>query len=214
MKPSIFIQRQADEKQEGEYMLMNQKSFRNDEFAGGGRMGVSAAMAPDALLIDERIREITMMCDRENPIYEQIGGFSIALYPIGFFDGDDLMSVPDLDFREAAAVLSACFEEVSLKDIPPDYHISAAGDHYLMVIGDPMFPDHFALLVDNRSPRPFFSKLQFFGSGFDSLAELVEAFPCEDPSRVPEIHYYRKIRFGEVTPASKGRIYIVKNDDR
>lgn len=193
-------------------MLMSQNSFRNDGFAGGGRMGAPAAMAPAAPLIDERIREITMMCDRENPIYEQIGSFSIALYPIGFFDGDDLMSVPDLDFREAADVLSAYFEEVSLKDIPPDYHITASGDHYLMVIGDPMFPDHFALLVDNRSPRPFFSKLGFFGSGFDSLAELVEAFPCEDSARVPEIHYFRKIRFGELTPASKGRIYIVKND--
>lgn len=194
-------------------MLMSQKPFRNDVFTGGsGRMGVPEAMAPDALLIDERIREITMMCDRENPIYEQIGGFSIALYPIGFFDGDDLMSVQDLDSQEAAAVLSEHFEEVSLKEVPPDYHITGSGDHYLLVIGDPTFPEHFALLVDNQSPRPFFSKLRFFGSGFDSLAELVDAFPCEDPSRLPEIHYFRKIRFGEVAPASKGMIYIVKNN--
>lgn len=195
-------------------MLMRQKSCINDGSAVQYPAQKSAAVDSESLFITERIREIAMMCDREHPIYEQIGGFSIALYPIGFFDGNDLMSIPDLDVREAAAVLSAHFEEVSPKDVPPDYHIAATGDHYLMVIGDPVFPEHFALLVDNRSTRPFFSKLRFFGSGFDSLAELMKAFPCEDPSRVPEIHYFRKIRFGEVASASKGRIYIVKSDGR
>lgn len=195
-------------------MLMSQKSFKNDGLTGGGGTYAYAAMTPEKLLIDEKIREVITMCDREHPIYEQIGGFSIALYPIGFFDGADLMAIPDLDAQEAAAVLSEHFEEVSPKAVPPDYHVTTSPDQFLLVIGDPLFPEHFALIVDNRSPRPFFSKLRFFGSGFDSLAELMEAFPGENPSRLPEIHYFRRIRFGEVATASKGRIYIVKNDGR
>ncbi len=195
-------------------MLISQKYFKSDGVPKDGGMNAYTALSTDSFFINERIREITMMCDREHPVYEQIGGFSIALYPIGFFDGaQDLMAIPDLDAQEAAAVLAEHFEEVSFKDIPPDYHISAASDHFLLVIGDPLFPEHFALLADNRSPRPFFSKLGFYGSGFDSLAELMEAFPGENTKRLPEIHYFRKIRFGELSPAARGRIYIVKNDD-
>jgi hypothetical protein len=199
--------------QGGNNMLISQKYLKNDGVSNDGAMSAHAALSPGSFFISERIREITMMCDREHPVYEQIGSFSIALYPIGFFDGaQDLMEIPDLDAQEASALLAEHFEEVSFKDIPPDYHITTSSDHFLLVIGDPMFPEHFALLADNQSPRPFFSKLRFFGSGFDSLTELMEAFPGENTTRLPEIHYFRKIRFGEISPASKAKIYIVRND--
>jgi hypothetical protein len=196
-------------------MPISQKYFRSDGVFNESGVNADAAFSPEGFLIDERIREITMMCDREHPVYEQIGSYSIALYPIGFFEGgEDLMAIPDLDAQEAAALLAEHFEEVSFKDIPTDYHITTSTDHFLLVIGDPLFPEHFALLTDNRSRRPFFSKLRFFGSGFDSLAELMDAFPGENSTRLPEIHYFRKIHFGVLPPASKGKIYILKDDGK
>lgn len=42
-------------------------------------------MGQDQVLVSERINEITKMCDREQPVYEQISNFSIALYVLDFF---------------------------------------------------------------------------------------------------------------------------------
>jgi len=159
----------------------------------------------EGLRVSERISEIMMMCDRVHPIYEQIGGFSIALYAMGFFDAPDLMSVQDIDSQEAAAILKEHFTEVRAEDIPEGYATSKSKEKYLLVAGDPALPVHFAMVTDIRSDRPYFSKLPFFGSGHDSLDELMAEFRGQE-----DIHYFRENRHGEIPPSSKGKIYIFK----
>ena len=59
----------------------------------------------EGVLVWERIAETTRMCDREQPIYEQISNFSIALYVFGYFSDGDLLSADDVDHVEAGSIL-------------------------------------------------------------------------------------------------------------
>ncbi len=131
------------------------------------------------------------MCDREQPIYEQISSFSIALYVFGYFSCSDLLSADDLDFVEAGSILQEHFIEIEKEKIPSDYQITKSADKFLLVIGDPLFPSHFAVVADIKSPQPYFSKLPFFGSGFDSLKELAREFVGIDDITINDIAYYK-----------------------
>jgi hypothetical protein len=168
-------------------------------------------MDPENLQITERIEEIMMMCPRENPIYEDISSFSIALYALGFFDCSDMLSFDDVDSHEAADFLSEHFSEVKPEALPRDYRIAESDDKYLLVIGDPLFPIHFAVLVNSQRPRAFFSKLPFFGSGFDSLDELENEFVGIDGITPEDFHFFIKKRSGKIPSTSRGRIYVVKD---
>lgn len=147
----------------------------------------------DGLKVLERIDEIKMMCDRNNPIYEQISNYSIALYSLGFFDVPDLMDVDDLDIVEASDFLKAHFEKIKEFALPSNYNIYESDERYLLVIGDPEFPIHFAAVIDTAADKPFFSKLKFMGSGFDSLKELIDEFQVEEKIGMEDIHLFRKI---------------------
>ena len=129
-------------------------------------------MALENLQITERIEEIMMMCPNDRPIYEDISSFSIALYTLGFFDCSDMLSFDDVDAHGAAVFLREHFSEIKPEALPRDYRMVESEEKYLLVVGDPLFPIHFAVLVDSQSSSPFFSKLPFYGSGFDSLEEL------------------------------------------
>jgi hypothetical protein len=153
-----------------------------------------------------------MMCPKERPIYEDISSFSIALYTLGFFDCSDLLSSDDVDAHGAAAFLREHFSEIKPEALPRDYRMVESEEKYLLVVGDPLFPIHFAVLVDSQSPSPFFSKLPFFGSGFDSLDELENEFVGIDGITPEDFHFFIKNRYGEIPSASKGKIYVVKND--
>ena len=142
--------------------------------------------------VSERIAEIEMVCERNNPIYEQISNFSIALYALDHFDAPDLLSVDDLDGCEASEIVSSHFEKIEANDIPPGYCLSESKERYLMVMGDPMFPTHYAAVVDTKSQRPFFSKLKFMGSGYDSLEELMKEHSVDDAINHQDIFFYRK----------------------
>ena len=169
-------------------------------------------MALENLQITERIEEIMTMCSREKPIYEDISSFSIALYTLGFFDCSDMLSSDDVDAHGAAVFLREHFSEIKPEALPRDYRMVESKEKYLLVVGDPLFPIHFAVLVDSQSPRPFFSKLPFFGSGFDSLDELENEFVGIDGITPEDFHFFIKNRYGEIPSASKGKIYVVKND--
>lgn len=171
----------------------------------------NAAMDQEGLETSERIDEIMMMCDREQPVYEQISSFSIALYALGFYDCPDLMSLDDVDAHEAAAILKEHFTEIRPEALPVNYRITESGDRYLLVTGDPLLPIHFATLVDTKSARPFFSKLPFFGSGFDSLEELKKEFSGSDGVTPRDFHFFKKTWHGKIPPESLGKIYIVRN---
>ena len=186
-----------------------------DDFSGfvvRDLMANGSDMSDEGFLICERIKEIMMMCDREDPVYEQISSFSIALYTIGYFECPDLMSFQDVDGQEAAAILREDFTRVPVEEVPWDYLITQSAEKYLLVIGDPLFPLHFAVLTDFRHERPYFSKLPLFGSGFDSLSELTEEFSGYDGVARYEVHYFRRNQEMVRSPAvRKGRIYIVKD---
>jgi len=181
-------------------------------FAVRELMANGSDMSDEGLRICERIKEIMMMCDREDPVYEQISSFSIALYTLGYFDSPDLMSFQDVDAQEAAAILKEHFMPVNVEAVPWDYHITQSDEKYLLVIGDPLFPLHFAVLTDFRNERPYFSKLPLFGSGFDSLPELMDEFSGYDGVRQYDVHYFKKNQ-DSVPPQTvrKGRIYIVRD---
>lgn len=172
----------------------------------------SPFMDQETLGLIERIEEIMMMCDREQPVYEQISSFSIALYTLGFFKCPDLMSFEDVNAEEAALILRDDFIEIKQEALPLDYGITTSKERYLMVIGDPLFPIHFAVIVNTRSPKPFFSKLPFFGAGFDSLEELEDEFVGIDGITTEDIHFFKKIVYGEIPSESLGKIYTIKND--
>ena len=170
------------------------------------------------LLISERIDEITSMCDREQPIYEQISSFSIALYVFGYFSCADLLSAEDIDHVAAGSILHEDFKKIEREEMPSNYNICESEDKYLLVIGDPLFPTHFAVVADMQSLQPYFSKLPFFGSGFDSLAELEGEFIGIDGVTDDDISYYK---LKTVTPLEKidspkkytsAKIYTIKND--
>jgi len=141
----------------------------------------------------EKIHEVRQVCSRNNPIYEQISNFSIALYAVDYFTAPDLMGVDDLDTTEAAKILREDFQKIDANKIPMGYDISASDERYLMVIGDPDFPEHFAAVSDTKSKQPFFSKLDFMGSGFDSLEELIKEFSMADTKADLDISYFKKI---------------------
>ncbi len=165
----------------------------------------------DGVLISERMAEIMMICDRNNPIYEQVSSYSVALYALGFFDCPDFMSFQDISAGEAAEILNADFSEIDFKEIPEEYHIAASKEKYLLVIGDPLFPKHFAVVADRAGSRPYFSKLPFFGAGYDSLEELMNEFAGIDGMTADDFHFYRKNWYGQIPPSSMGKIYIVKD---
>jgi len=169
-------------------------------------------MDHEGFLTLERIDEITKMCEREQPIYEQISNFSIALYVFGYFSCADLLSADDVDHVEAGSILKELFDEIKKEDIPQDYHIAASSDRYLLVIGDPVFPTHFAVVADMQSTKPYFSKLPFFGSGFDSLAELESEFVGIDGLTEADITYY-KLKQPVTQKQKSARIYILEDDE-
>jgi hypothetical protein len=169
----------------------------------------SAIMDQEGLRASERIDEIMMMCDRKQPVYEQISSFSIALYALGFFDCPDLMSFEDVAAHEAAAILKEHFTEIRQAALPDHYCITESRERYLLVVGDPLFPVHFATLVDAQSPRPFFSKLPFFGSGFDSLEELIDEFAGKEGVNPGDVHFFKRAWYGRIPPDAVGKIYIV-----
>jgi hypothetical protein len=168
-------------------------------------------MNTEGILVKERINEATKMCEREQPVYEQISNFSIVLYIFGYFNSPDLLSVDDVDNVEAGAILKEHFEEIKKEDIPLDYNIISSPDRYLLVFGDPLFPTHFAAVTDMRSIRPFFSKLPFFGSGYDSLKELKMEFAGTDDITSDDIHWYKWKRPAESKQKS-AKIYTIRDD--
>lgn len=185
------------------------------DFPGFGAQNLvlqGAEISDEGLQIFERMKEIMMMCAREDPVYEQISSFSIALYTLGYFDCPDLMSFQDVDVHEAAAILAENFTPVHPGELPEDYHIAEFEEKYLLVIGDPLFPVHFGVLVDLRQERPFFSKLPLFGSGLDSLEELMEEFSGYDGIRRYDVHYFKMMGEKEPSPpVRKGQIYIIRD---
>ena len=168
-------------------------------------------MDREGFLISERINEVKMMCDRENPIYEQISCFSIALYVIGHINCADLLSLDDLETTEAGCILKEYFSEIKGEELPSEYNILESPDKYLLVFGDPIFPEHFAVLTDTRRKKPFFSKLRFYGSGFDSLEELKSEYLGKDGVGYNDLYYFKK-RSEALNASSFGKIYTIKDD--
>ncbi len=140
----------------------------------------------------EKIDEVNLMCSRDNPIYEQISNFSIALYVLGCLEAQDLMSVEDMDMCTAAEILQEHFEKIENKDMPVKYSLAGSKEKYLLVLGDTAFPKHFAVVTDTKNKRSFFSKLENIGSGYDSMEELLSEYPGEDGVCRQDIHYFRK----------------------
>jgi hypothetical protein len=169
-------------------------------------------MDSKGFLVLDRINEVTMMCAREHPIYEHISGFSIALYVLGQFKCADLMSFDDVDGAEAARLLKEEFMPIRKEQLPAVYNICESNERYLLVIGDPAFPEHFAVLTDTKSAKPYFSKLKFFGSGFDSLKELEEEFLGKDVVGNEDIFYFKKKPSRPLETADLGKIYTFKDD--
>lgn len=168
-------------------------------------------MNTDGILVKERIDETLKMCDREQPVYEQISNFSIVLYVFGYFSSPDLLSVDDVDNVEAGVILQEQFEKIEEEDIPSDYHLTRSPDRYLLVFGDPLFPTHFAIVTDMQSSRPYFSKLPFFGSGFDSIEELKSEFVGIDGLTASDISYYKWKRH-LLKKEKAAKIYTIKDD--
>lgn len=168
-------------------------------------------MDSEGTLIWERIDETKKMCDREQPIYEQISSFSIALYVFGYFSCADLLDADDVDNVEAGSILKEYFDKIEKENIPSDHHIATSSDRYLLVIGDPLFPTHFAVVADMQSSQPYFSKLPFFGSGFDSLSELESEFVGIDGLTADDITYY-KMKQTVRQKQKSAKIYIIKDD--
>lgn len=169
-------------------------------------------MDHEGLFVSERIEEVTTLCGREQSIYQQISSFGIALYVLGFFDEEDILSIEDIGQEEAAAILEEHFTEIEKENIPPDYYITKSKDKYLLVIGDPLFPKHFAVITDTGSQKPFFSRLRYFGCGFDSLEELMRDFLGEDGISYKDVHYFRKNQTVPKVLSFPSKIYIVRDD--
>ena len=170
-------------------------------------------MDHEGILVLERIDEITRMCEREQPIYEQISNFSIALHVFGYFSCKDLLSADDVDHVAAGVVLKEQFDEIKKEDIPPDYHIAESSDRYLLVIGDPVFPTHFAVVADMQSTKPYFSKLPFFGSGYDSFSDLESEFVGNDGLTRADFAWY-KLKQPEKQMQKSAKIYSIKDDGK
>ncbi|MBI9073969.1 MAG: hypothetical protein JEZ02_01065 [Desulfatibacillum sp.] len=168
-------------------------------------------MNREGLLISERIHEVTWICSREHPIYEQISNYSIALYVIGYLRSPDLMSCDDIGQSEASNILEEYFTEIPEERLPLEYDITCAEDKYLVVFGEKAFPVHFAVLADTESASPYFSKLDFLGCGFDSMEELKNDYLKKDGVH-GEIHFFKMNKASSVQDSCRGKIYILKND--
>lgn len=157
---------------------------------------VGLVMNRERLSVIERMEEILSMCHRDRPIYDRISSFTVALYtlgcPEGLADCPDLMAFDDVDQHDAAQILNDHFTEVPEDTIPEDYHITQSNGTYLLVVGDPRFPLHAAVLANYKSDRPYFSKLPFLGSGFDSLEDLMREFVGIDGLSPSDFRYFRK----------------------
>jgi hypothetical protein len=169
-------------------------------------------MDREGILVSERIEEVSMICARENPIYEQVSSFGIALYVLGCFKVPDAMSFNDIDEVDAGIILKEHFIPIMEIDLPSKYNIAESRDKYLMVVGDPDFPKHFAVLTDINGRKTFFSKLRYFGSGFDSLEELMREFTGEDHIGYRDVHYYKRNTSRRGDHQIPPKIYIFKND--
>ncbi len=161
-------------------------------------------MKIESLQMLERMKELATICARDNPLYEQVDCFSIALYAIGCLDAEDLMSADDLDDFEAADFLKQRFEEITKVDISPAYKMTEDSERYLMVLGDPEFPKHFAVVADMESDKPFFSKLRYFGSGYDSLEELIKEYLDEGVTGYEDVHYFKLNGYRSLNNRSRG----------
>jgi len=102
-----------------------------------------------------------------------------------------MMCIHDMDERDASRFLRDCFTEIDKTDIPSSYKMFESKEKYMLMLGDPIFPKHFAVVVDMESEKSYFSKLTYFGSGFDSLNELKSEFSCEGEIYDEDIHYYK-----------------------
>ncbi len=167
-------------------------------------------MSQESLFISERMEEVSRMCERENPIYEQISSFSIALYVTGVIKCPDLLSFEDIDSQEAARYLKENYTEIRPDELPVDYHIRKADETYLLVIGDPSHPVHFAVFTESGSPKPYFSKLTFFGSGFDSLDELKKEFLGKEGIGEEDIHYFKQAIEPARSGLTMGKLYFIE----
>jgi hypothetical protein len=143
--------------------------------------------------ISERMDEALSVCARNNPILGEISNYSLALYVLGSLKAPDIMSVDDIAMAMASTMLKENFRELDASEIPREYRATESEDRYLLVLGDPLFPVHFAALVDNNSQAPYFSKLPHFGSGFDSMEELQNDFFMEKALGKYTPHYFRAI---------------------
>jgi hypothetical protein len=186
------------------------QSAENNAFEKSKAAAGHDQIRSEGLKTRERIDEILMICDRDNPVYEQISSYGIALYAIGYLDCTDLMAVEDIDACEAGRILRNGFIHIRPEQIPQDYNIMENPERYLLVAGDPAFPEHFAVLTDLSSKRPYFSKLPFFGSGFDSKEELMDEFAGIDGITPGDFHYFKMKSSAPALSSSMGKIYIVR----
>jgi len=97
----------------------------------------------------------------------------------------------DFDICDAVEFLKENFKEINESDIPQGYTINKHNEKYLLVLGDPLFPTHFAVVVDMDSKKPYFSKLRYFGSGYDNLQELLNEFLDEGLKSSDDAHYFK-----------------------
>mgnify|MGYP001237772011 CR=1 FL=1 len=169
-------------------------------------------MNREGILVSERIKEVLMICARENPIYEQVSSFGIALYVLGCFNVPDVMSIDDIDSVEAGNILKEHFTPIRELDLPSRYQITESEERYLLVIGDPVFPIHFAVLTEANGRMSFFSKLRYFGSGYDTLEELMNEFIGEDGVSNNDVHFYKRKKSNDGSSSAEPKIYIFKND--
>jgi len=193
-------------------MQINQNGANAVAVAAKTREKMPAQMDAAGLIVASRIDEVMLMCGRRHFLYDQIGNFAIALYVMGLLDAQDITALDDLESEEAGTFLSEYFTQISKKDLPSDYTITQSKDRYLMVIGDPLFPLHFAVLTDTQSRRPFFSKLRYFGCGFDSFEELISDFLGEDGLSYRDIRYFKMKRRATASSNLPANIYIVRDD--
>ncbi|MBN1626018.1 MAG: hypothetical protein JW944_05790 [Deltaproteobacteria bacterium] len=169
-------------------------------------------MDREGILISERIKEVSMICARENPIYEQVSSYGIALYVLGCFNVPDVMSIDDIDSVQAGDILKENFTPVRESDLPSEYKITESDERYLLVIGDPLFPIHFAVLTHANGNRTYFSKLRYFGSGYDTIEELIHEFSGEEGIGYKDIHFFKRTESKIKKSGKKPRIYICRKD--
>jgi hypothetical protein len=84
------------------------QSAENNAFEKSKAAAGHDQIRSEGLKTRERIDEILMICDRDNPVYEQISSYGIALYTIGYLECTDLMAVEDIDACEADRILRNC----------------------------------------------------------------------------------------------------------